>query len=282
MGYRTVLAVPMLREGHGDRRRSRLRAIRSGAFAPSEIDAGADLRRPGGDRDRERAAVQRDQGGARAADRHRAKSCRSSAVRWPTPGRCSKDPRQLPAPVRHRAARHLRSPATTGRCTSARVARRRARSGERDHSRSRSSRLPPALAIAQRRVAALSPTCARRRRCRPACAQVAQRIGDYSIAWAPMLWEDRGVGSIIVLAPAAAAIQPTGMALLQDLRRPGGDRDPERAPVQRNQGSAGAADRHRGGAAGHQQFGGRHAAGVREDPAAAARTCSTVPSKACC
>ena len=39
-----------------------------GRSPSTQIDAAADLRRPGGDRDRERAPVQRDQGGARAAD----------------------------------------------------------------------------------------------------------------------------------------------------------------------------------------------------------------------
>ena len=43
---------------------------RAGAFSDKEIALAADFRRPGRDRDRERAAVQRDQGGARAADRN--------------------------------------------------------------------------------------------------------------------------------------------------------------------------------------------------------------------
>ena len=49
------------------------------AFAARRDRAAADLRRPGGDRDRERAAVQRDQGSARAADRDRRDPARSSA-----------------------------------------------------------------------------------------------------------------------------------------------------------------------------------------------------------
>ena len=51
-----------------------------------------------------------------------------------------------------------------------------------------------------------------------------------------------------------------------DVRRPGGDRDRERAPVQRDQGSTRAADRHLRSAAGDQQLGGRHGARVRQDP----------------
>ena len=46
----------------------------------------------------------------------------------------------------------------------------------------------------------------------------------------------------------------------------GGHRHRERTAVQRDEGGAGAADRHRRGAAGHQQLGGRHPPGVREDP----------------
>ena len=49
--------------------RSRVAARDPALFPQKQSRAAADLRRPGGDRDRERAAVQRDQGGARAADR---------------------------------------------------------------------------------------------------------------------------------------------------------------------------------------------------------------------
>ena len=69
-GYRAPCAVPMLREGQRGRLDRRLRA--AAPAVPDKRDrAAADLRRPGGDRDRERAPVQRDQGGARAADRDR-------------------------------------------------------------------------------------------------------------------------------------------------------------------------------------------------------------------
>ena len=53
-GYRTVLAVPMLREGVG--RRHRRHAEGGAAVLEGRDPAGRDLRRPGGDRDRERAA----------------------------------------------------------------------------------------------------------------------------------------------------------------------------------------------------------------------------------
>ena len=57
----------------------------------------------------------------------------------------------------------------------------------------------------------------------------------------------------------------TGNSRCSDLRRPGGDRDPERAAVQRNEGGTGAADGDGGGVAGDQQIADRHPAGVRHD-----------------
>ena len=67
-GWRRILCVPMLREGERDRRDLRRLRRSPGAFREQADRTAQDLRRPGGDRDRERAPVQRDQGGARAAD----------------------------------------------------------------------------------------------------------------------------------------------------------------------------------------------------------------------
>ena len=70
-------------------------------------------------------------------------------------------------------------------------------------------------------------------------------------------------------AYAAAAHHRQGARAAADLRRPGRDRDPERAPVQRDQGGArdaggaGAADGHLRRAAGDQRIADRRAAGVR-------------------
>ena len=60
--------------------------------------------------------------------------------------------------------------------------------------------------------------------------------------------------------------------------RPGRDRDGKRAPVQRDQGGAGAADRDLGSAAGHQQFGGRHGSRCSTRSWRAASTCSMARS----
>ena len=52
-----------------------------------------------------------------------------------------------------------------------------------------------------------------------------------------------GIGSIYVIAPAAAGVRRQGASACCRFRRPGGDRDPERAPVPRG---AGGARRRRG------------------------------------
>ncbi len=49
----------------------------------------------------------------------------------------------------------------------------------------------------------------------PSVREMAQRIGDYSIAWAPMLWEDRGVGSIAVLRQPPRPFDADELTLLQ-------------------------------------------------------------------
>ena len=49
----------------------------------------------------------------------------------------------------------------------------------------------------------------------PSVREMAQRIGDYSIAWAPMLWEDRGVGSIAVLRQPPRPFDSDELTLLQ-------------------------------------------------------------------
>ena len=97
---------------------------------------------------------------------------------------------------------------------------------------------------------------------------VAERIGvgNYSQVFAPMVWEGRALGTLYCDAAAADRVQRQGDRPAAHLRRPGRDRDPERAPLQRDEGGSRAADRDGRGAAGDQQLGRRHAAGVRQDP----------------
>ena len=53
--------------------------------------------------------------------------------------------------------------------------------------------------------------------------------GNDSLIIAPMLWEGRGIGTIFVGREAAGEFSEKEVGLLQDLRRPGGHRDRERA-----------------------------------------------------
>ena len=99
----------------------------------------------------------------------------------------------------------------------------------------------------------------------PIVRGVAERIGNCSIAWAPMLWEERGIGSIAVLRQPPKAVHRKGIDVAQNFRGPVGDCDPERADVQRDQGGARAADGDGGSAEGDQRIAHRRAAGVRRD-----------------
>ena len=100
---------------------------------------------------------------------------------------------------------------------------------------------------------------------------------------APMLWEERGVGALVRHAPAADALHRQGTRAAEDLRRPGGDRDPERAAVQRDARRRWSSRRPRPRCL--QVISSSvadTAAGVRQDPATAASTCSAATRWTCC
>ena len=93
---RTVLGVPLLRDGKVDRRDRRCSAASVEPFTAAQIELVADLRRPGGDRHRECAAVRggagahgRAERGAAAADGDRRRAEGRSAARPSTCSRCS-------------------------------------------------------------------------------------------------------------------------------------------------------------------------------------------------
>ena len=73
--------------------------------------------------------------------------------------------------------------------------------------------------------------------------RMARRIGNFSLAIAPMLWEGRGIGAIYVVRASRRGLYRQGDRAAEDLRRPGRDRDPERALFKRG---AGGARRRRG------------------------------------
>ena len=94
---------------------------------------------------------------------------------------------------------------------------------------------------------------------RPELRQTTARTGHWRrMLGAPMLRGGEPIGAVDARAGSEPGDTPSAGRAAEDLRRPGGDRDRERAPVQRDPGSAGAADGDRRDAAGHQQLGGRH------------------------
>ncbi len=76
----------------------------------------------------------------------------------------------------------------------------------------------------------------------PDYARRGRRItGSKSVIFAPMLWEGQGIGAIFVGRAIRRTVLRKGDRPAQDLRRPGGHRHPERAPVPRDQGKEHAA-----------------------------------------
>ncbi len=81
-------------------------------------------------------------------------------------------------------------------------------------------------------------------RLQPAALAAAEIGLGTSVVVAPLMWQGRGIGSLTMFRRDSRGLQRQGERAPQVVRRPGGDRDPERAPVQRDAGGAGAADRH--------------------------------------
>ena len=219
------------------------RPLVHGAVQRQADRAARDLRRPGGDRDRERAAVQRDEGGARAADAPRPKCSLHQQLDRRYGSRCSTRSstscerlfagklvgitlvgddglvrlRRLPRP----GPRNAR--AASSRCRSTRSTG----TGTRDPA----TRRRPFSRTSRR----ADDVPAMRR------ATPARRSGIKSIIFAPMLWEGAGIGAIFVGRDYAGPLLRQGDRAAEDLRRPGGDRDRERAAVPRDPGQEPAA-----------------------------------------
>ena len=289
-----VLVAPMLRDWAGHRRCCSVVARAARGVQRQGDQPAADLRRPGRDRDRERAAVQRDQGRACQGRGAHARAHRGAGL---------PDRDQRRAPVHQRVADRrgagvrgdpgerdaaLRQPArppcsvTTAswciwsRRTTGRPRRSRTRAG---CIRRRPTRgMLSGRVIMSGSVQTEEDTLPTRTTTRTAARLGPLAAHDRRAAAQGRRGRRRDHRRLARPGPdAAAADRPA-----EDLRRPGGDRHRERAPVQRDAGGAGAADRHRRSAAGDQQLGGGRGAGVRQDPRQLRSTCSRPSSWASC
>ena len=95
-GYRSMLFLPAGARG-AERRHDQRHSARTGALRAAPGRAAADLCRPGGDRHRERAPVQRDAGVAAAAEGVGRGAGRHQQLDGRRAARVREDPRQLPS-----------------------------------------------------------------------------------------------------------------------------------------------------------------------------------------
>ena len=247
-GHRTTLAVPLMREGQAF---GAIAAVAAGG-APVQRAAdraGADVRRPGGDRHRERPPVQRDQGSARPAARVRRSAAPRSRARSPTRRRCS-----------------TRFSRAASACSRASVAadqpRRRRRTGSPGGLSRPWPTTPWRASFPFPLDAATSATgacdLARARCCTIPTSTSTTTVPPlarkgWQSAWAcapsivaPMLWEGKGIGTDLRRPRSAGRVFRQGHRAPAHVRRPGGDRDPERAAGERDPAT-------RAGARGRQQ-----------------------------
>ncbi len=252
----------MLWEGSGHRsdlRRARLRraVLRKGDRAAE------DLRAAGRARHRERASVQRDKGGARAADRHRGDPAGDFRIAHRCPAGAGRDRRARGAPLRRfggvdvphrgeRAAASRLEGAVPGSGDTHGHAAHQPRidhgpgpARRTDHSGARHARGRGRIPCKLRNCPAYRPSFGGR---------------DAPVPRRPPFRRD--------LAPPAGgpAIYRARDRAVAHLRRPGGDRSRKRAPVQRNEGGARPAARVGRSSCRNQQLDRRHEAGLRQDP----------------
>ncbi len=108
----------------------------------------------------------------------------------------------------------------------------------------------------------------------PLSHEIAQRIGHRTRRRHAALSRRPAVRDDPAAAAGGAALQRARNRAAADLRRPGGDRARERAPVQRDEGSARPAARIRRGPRGHQQLDRRHDSRCSTRSSRAASACS--------
>ena len=207
-----------------DRRDRRLPRTRRGPFTDSQIDAAADLRRPGGHRHRERAA-------ASASCRRGPASSRARSGSSPALGEVGQavsstldletvldDDRLARRPARRRRRRR-RSSSTTRRPRSSRCARpttstRRCVDGaqrDADPARARAS----SGAWRSRASRSRSPTSPRRAPTRAGCATSCSGTGVRALLAVPLLREDHLIGSLAVTRKTPGEFPPEVVDLLR-------------------------------------------------------------------
>ena len=236
-GIRSVLAVPMLREGRP------VGVITVGRPQPGPVLGAADrappdLRRPGGDRHRERAPVhgaggaqRRAEGGARAADGDQRDPARHLALAHGRAAGVRRDRAERAPALRGHLQRRL---SRRGRPAHARRRARRGRGGDRRHSQG-----VPAPHCPRHHDRTRGPGSTRRAHrghaARPRVHPSAARYDRPAIrSHRPHLSRGAPHRRGERLARRGETLHRQADRAAPDLRRPGGDRHRERAPVQRS------------------------------------------------
>ena len=229
-GWRSALLVPLLRDGRaigclGIVRADHRRLQRQGGRA------GPQLCRPGGNRHRERAAVPRNAAGARTPDRQRARA----AGHQPLDRRHAAGVRDHPGLLLDAVRRHATDRAADRRGAAAADAGRAQRPGARGARallpatpRRRRLRVCPARgpldALRQRAAGPGHARAAARDRGRDGLRRLLAGVRAAALGGPRHRHADRR-------ARAAGALRGRRDRAARQLRRPGGDRDPERAAV---------------------------------------------------
>ena len=235
IGVKSSIYLPLLRE---DECIGVLALVgnRPNRFGPEGNRAGRVVPRPGADRDRERAAVQRDAGGAGAADGDRRRPEGDQPIRL---GRDAslRDHSRMPASVCSGLEDGRRLSGRAATVVRRRRAARHADGGDWGEATS----MPLAgssTGLVDPRSAArsMSPISLKSPAFPKSSSAPCGKPAASSVLYAPMLCGgSRPSASIVVSREGRRSRFPTGnIGARAKLRRSGGDRDPERAPVQRD------------------------------------------------